>query len=105
MTAGYQDFEFLWEGVRIEIRYTPSWADYYRRIYGHRLAHLEIQSIDPPDSPLPVTETGYRSHFTSPEEVEDAGGPVAFVQAILDEAARSPAWIEREAAARQLSLF
>ena len=37
--------------------------------------------------------------------VESAGGPIPFIRALLDEAAEDPAWEEREAAARQMSLF
>jgi len=54
---------------------------------------------------LPVTETGYRSHFVPREEVEALGGPVAYARAWLDHAARSPAWAAHMAASRQLSLF
>lgn len=55
--------------------------------------------------PLPVTETGYRSHFTSREAVEAEGGPVAYARKWLDCEAMSDAWKAREAAARQMSLF
>jgi hypothetical protein len=45
-------------------------------------AHLEIVTAD--RSPHPISETGYRSHFCSREQVEDAGGPVGFVMAWLE---------------------
>lgn len=89
----------------LEVRYCPDWLDYYREICGHPLAHIEIETLEPARVPLPVTETGYRSHFTSPEEIAQAGGRVPFVRAALDDAAEDPAWKEREAAARQYSLF
>lgn len=54
---------------------------------------------------LPITETGYRSHFLAPQEVERAGGPVAFVVAWLNEAARNKGWKETEEKVRQLNLF
>lgn len=108
-----------WNGIRIEIRYCPSWSESYERIYGYPLAHLEIEAIDPARTPLPVTETGYRSLFTRADLIEemqkpersegafcrDEPGPVAFARAWLDEAAKDPKWIEREAARKQLSLF
>jgi hypothetical protein len=52
-----------------------------------------------------VTETGYRSHFVNRAVIEDAGGPVAYATAWLDDAARSPDWKEREQASRQMALF
>ena len=33
-----------WNGIRIEIRYGPSWSESYERIYGYPLAHLEIEA-------------------------------------------------------------
>jgi hypothetical protein len=41
-------------------------------------AHLEIESIDPAKRPLPMTETGYRSWFGAPADVDAEGGPVEF---------------------------
>ena len=95
----------LWNGIRIEIRYCPSWSESYECVYGHPLAHLEIETIDPARTPLPVTQTGYRSHFTRPDLIEEQGGPVASARAWLDEAAKDRKWLEREAARKQLSLF
>lgn len=45
-------------------------------------AHLEIVTAD--RSPHPISETGYRSHFCPRVEVEDAGGPLAYVTAWLE---------------------
>jgi hypothetical protein len=53
------DATLVWNGIRIEIRCCQSWSESYERIYGHPLAHLEIDAIDPERAPLPVTETGY----------------------------------------------
>ena len=95
----------VWNGIRIEIRYCPSWSESYERIYGYPLAHLELETIDPKRAPLPVTQTGYRSHFTRPDAIAEHGGLVAFARAWLDEAAKDSKWLEREAARKQLSLF
>ena len=94
-----------WNGIRIEIRYCPCWSESYERIYGYPLAHLEIEVLEPARTPLPVTQTGYRSYFTRPDVIAECGGPVAFACAWLDEAAKDPKWLEREAARKQLSLF
>ena len=94
-----------WQGYRIEVRYCPSWSPSYEGIYGECMAHLELMSLEEPGLPLPVTETGYRSHFTPAKFIDDEGGPIAFVQSWLDDAAKSPKWKEHEAASRQMSLL
>lgn len=68
-------------------------------------AHFDIRSITPARAALPFTETGYRSHFVHPSEVEAVGGPDAYVLAWLNEASGSQQWREFEAAGQQLSLF
>lgn len=93
----YQISRIRWQGIKIEIRYTPDWGGGYT-------AHLELQSI-PKRTPLPVTETGYRSYFHPQGIVEEAGGAEAFVTAWLDHEARKPAWRAQQDAGRQLSLF
>jgi hypothetical protein len=105
MTAIYQTLSLQWENITIEVRYDPDWSPAYRDVYGYLLAHLEIESVDPAKAPLPMTETGYRSWFGAPADVDAEGGPVAFVRAWLDHDARSPAWRASQAERRQLTLF
>jgi hypothetical protein len=76
-----------------------------KRVYGYALAHLEIEATQPARAPLPITETGYRSHFERADNIEAAGGPEAFARAWLDHEAGRPAWIEQRETARQGSLF
>ncbi|HEX4294772.1 MAG TPA: hypothetical protein VHZ29_11610, partial [Rhizomicrobium sp.] len=68
-------------------------------------AHLELEAVAPERVALPVTDTGYRSQFLSPRVVEQAGGPVAYARAWLEDAAKAPAWKKRAEQSRQLSLF
>lgn len=90
-----QTYHFTWQGIAIEATYTP-------RDYCGVIAHLAIRSIAPEGAPLPITETGYRSHFHQPGTIEALGGDVvAQVTAWLDEEATKPAWL----ASRQMSLF
>ncbi|WP_428409082.1 hypothetical protein [Hyphococcus sp.] len=86
----------MWEGRSIRLSYDPvKWGI---------VDHLEIQSCD--GGPLPITETGYRSHFFGPMEpaltIEELH---EYVHAWLDEAARDPKWKAAEDKRRQLSLF
>lgn len=94
----------LWQGVTIEVSYEESWLG-MERSNDRAVAHLSITAIEPERTRLPMTETGYRSHFVHPDEVAADGGPVAYVQAWLDGMARSREWIAYEQATRQMSLF
>jgi hypothetical protein len=105
MNKETQRFEIQWQGFVIEVRYCPDRFDSYREIYGYALAHLEVESIHPVKAPLSMTETGYRSHLDSADNINDAGGPVAFVQAWIDHEAQSPAWKAQQAQSRQGLLF
>ncbi len=86
----------LWEGRTIRL--------FYDRLKWGIIDHLELRVEG--NEALPITETGYRSHFfgpvrpsLTPDEV------IAFVRAWLDEAALDPAWQESQATRKQLSLF
>lgn len=98
-----ETFTLDWRGIAIEINYEANWLD--RADEGYDTAHLQIETIAPERAPLPVTETGYRSHFTSAKTVAAYGGPVAFVRAWLDEEAAKPSWKAIETASRQMTLF
>lgn len=69
--------------------------------------HLQIETLEPFRAPLPITETGYRSHFISQDVVEQAGGPETYVSDWLEAvaAANGKTWLEREASLRQYALF
>lgn len=89
-----------WRGVDIEITFERHWLGIPRRIAD---AHLTVTAKG--RRPLPITETGYRSHFLAADEIDTAGGPVAYVATWLDTMSRSQEWITFEQASRQLSLF
>lgn len=96
-----------WEGRRIEVRYEPDWLN--RRQddpdVQYHVAHLNIQTIEPVRAPLPITETGYRSHFIHPSIIEEAGGPVAYVLAWIKREAYAPHWLKIQTRFDQPSLF
>ena len=93
------------EGISLRISYERDWLNMGedRPEYSH--AHIEVRSIAPDRAQLPITETGYRSHFLHPWEVEEAGGATAFVLGWLDDAARSPEWRATKAKLAQPDLF
>lgn len=92
-----------WQGLDIEVRYNPDYAKVYCAIFGYSLAHLEIESVN--REKLPITETGYRSHFERADNVAAEGGAAAYVLAWLDHAAKSPEWRELQELERQYALF
>lgn len=95
---GEQIYRFMWQDIEIEATYTPR--------YHTIIAHLAIRSINPECAPLPITSTGYKSHFHEPGTIEALGGDVvAQVIAWLDEEAKCPEWQEYQAASRQGELF
>ena len=67
--------------------------------------HLEIQSIKPSKAPLPITATGYLSHFIAPLDLINAGGPVAFITAWIERDASGKAWTKSATAKAQGDLF
>lgn len=91
-----------WRGITVAVNYVPNWPTERSNL---GFAHLELSSVMPACEPLPVTETGYRSHFIEPEFIEEAGGPVAYALAWLDAVAASSGWQDTHSIGRQLSLF
>ena len=83
-----------WHGHAVAITFTRNWLK-----TGYH--HIEIRCADP----LPVTETGYRSHFIQNGELEQFDGPEDFVHQWLDEAAQSKSWKQHVEDSRQLKLF
>ncbi len=67
--------------------------------------HLQIESIDPEKAPLPITETGYLSHFISPLALANAGGAVTFVTAWIERETKGKAWTKAAAKKAQGDLF
>ena len=90
-----ETYKFDWQGRKIQISYQP------RSFAG--TAHLQIRARHA--RPLPITDTGYRSHFISPADVEHLGGPVAYVTAWLDTMAQTKAWKRTAQGGLQLSLL
>jgi hypothetical protein len=97
-----QTYTLMWhDGVsEIEILITLK-PDYFKDV-----AHLEIRSIAPMCAPLPITETGYRSHFFHTANMDlSIFDPVAEVQSWIEKEASSPKWQKAVQANRQMPLF
>ena len=65
------------EGLPVRVRYRPG----YLKAMG--LAHMEFTSTAQPPKPIPISATGYRSHFCAPEAVALIGTPEAYARVDL----------------------
>ncbi len=95
---------FIWQSYEIEVRYNP---DPFNLVSRHQeaMAHVVIRTLDDKKAPLPITETGYKSHFVPKGNIDEYGSAVEFVRNWLDYEAQSEAWRIVQENARQLSLF
>lgn len=95
-----QTYNLIWQDIELEVSYEP-------KAWGGATAHLKIQSIKPARAPLPVTETGYRSHYHPVGMIEEnyAGDVIKAVTEWLDEAAKGKDWQRYVERSRQGELF
>jgi len=103
MTARYQTIGFDWHGIPVSVVFCPDWSKAWRAVQGYPLWHLKISSDG--RRPLPISDTGFRSHFVSGAVLDDWGGPLPYVRTWLDCEAERPDWQAAELARRQLTLF
>lgn len=91
-------YQIEWNGITIGIKYEP--------MLWNVTSHLEVQSLIPERAQLPITETGYRSHFMPIGTVEAEYASAAdFVRAWLDCKAQSKEWRDYTAVSAQGDLF
>lgn len=94
-------YEITWQNRKIKIHYTPDAVPTYRKIYGTAMCHVGIEC----DEPLPITSTGYRSHYIQADALEHYGGAVQMVTDWLVEESEKDDWKKFEISRLQLSLF
>ena len=85
----------VWRGIGIEIIHTAN------RFAG--MDHIEIHSEN--KIPVPITETGYKSHFFPSDGLDGYANAVEYVRAWLDHEAKTKAWKAQEFNSMQGSLF
>ena len=91
--------EFTWAGMEIEVTYKPRWCNLTNT------SHLEVRSLSPDRARLPITETGYRSHFFPEESAMTEEEVKVRVTAWLDEKSESKEWQAYQRDQAQLELF
>lgn len=84
----------VWEEIEIDVSHKTNWLN-----TGYD--HLELRAGER----LPVTETGYRSHFIHPDELALFDSLEDFVRQWLDKAAEDKSWQKYLVDRQQLSLF
>lgn len=89
---------FVWRGIVMTATHTP---DYISTGW----SHVELRVVKPKGAPLPITTTGYLSHFLDGEQLAAAGGPAAFFLAWIEREATSKAYRKALASWQQLDLF
>lgn len=90
--------KLVWRDVTCRVRHTPNYLS-------KGWSHIEIIVVSPKKAPLPITETGYRSHFLDEDLLKKAGGPVTFFFDWIEREAATRAWAKAEFKWRQGDLF
>jgi hypothetical protein len=92
----YERFRIEWEGINITVRYIRKWLNM-------DIAHMEF--ISDGGVPMPVSMSGYRSHFVPDSLIQSEGGPRTYALHLMDVEADFCGWYDNPCAAAQLSLF
>ena len=87
-----------WQHVTFRVRHTPDYL-----IKG--TDHIELIVIAPRKEPLPITETGYLSHFVTDGGVRDGKTALAFFLDWIMSEEKSKRWQKADNKRRQGDLF
>lgn len=90
--------KLVWRDVTCRVRHTPNYIS-------KGWSHIEILVVSPKGAPLPITETGYRSHFLDEELLQTSGGAVAFFNDWIERESATKAWTKTDFKRRQGDLF
>jgi hypothetical protein len=94
--AGRKTFTITVEAQSMLVSYQPRWLK-------SGYAHFEFRSPHKQARRIPVSETGYKSHFATMDDVKAAGGPQGFAREFASALLRSKQ--SRPEDPRQLALF
>ena len=102
-TDNIQIFKIVWQGIPITIKFNPCWSKVYDDIQGSKMTHTEVIRDDRKE--LPITGSGYRSHFMDERDFADYSDITTYVLEWLDHEAQSKNWKNYVADQNQLKLF
>jgi hypothetical protein len=97
----YEEYYLNWQNIEIKITYHPCWA----KIPDGVISHLDIESIRPAKARLPITDTGYLSHFFPADSIEADCDIMELLRIWLDERSQTKEWNAYIESTMQLSLF
>lgn len=83
-----------WSGIPVAVSFSRFWL-------GNDMHHIEVRA----DQRLPITETGYRSHFYHGPDDMTLESAATFIVSWLDDAANNKSWLSYVEARRQGDLF
>ena len=87
-------YKIIWRDIHLVIRHE---LDYLWK----GTSHVEVHVVHPKRAPIPITETGYRSHFLPTLDLINEDSAVTFVE----REAKSKTWQQRDFKSRQGDLF
>lgn len=83
-----------WQGITITITHRKTWPI-------NSFSHIEVKA----NQRLPMTETGYKSHFMPNEALSEYDGVIDFVTQWLEATCKTKEWLAHVESLRQPSLF
>jgi len=89
---------FTWRGIEMSATHEPNYIS-------TGWSHIELRVLKPKGIPVPITSSGYLSHFLDEADLKTAGGLSAFFRAWLDREANAKVYLKSLARWRQLDLF
>lgn len=90
--------KFTWRCIEMSATHSPNYIS-------AGWSHIELRVLKSKGRPVPITDTGYLSHFLDEADLKAAGGAAAFFRAWLDREADSKAYRKALARWQQLDLF
>ncbi len=86
MKKNTEHYRLNWNGLLLEITYEPRWLPAF--ITGEDIAQIQVRSLYPCGAPLPIAASGYYQHALAASIIHAAGGPVAYIDVMLEAEAR-----------------
>lgn len=90
-------FSLTVDAQEMRVRYQPN--------YFADTGHFEFRSPHKPPRRIPISQTGYRSHFAGMEEIEAAPSPQEYARMVALELLFGEKRVSADKESRQLSLF
>ena len=87
-SSNYEEFLITVNGSAIKVRYNATWSRTFDS------AHMEFHSVESPAQPIPISETGYRSHFSYRKNISSFHSPehyaLSFCHAMIRNKGKEP---------------